>query len=76
MHKNSLRSAFRWKKLLALFVFYSMALCTWAQLSEGKPTTSVAVRREMSWQMAIKKKKMPQSFSKNNLIKRLDKNGR
>ena len=36
MHKNSLRSAFRWKKLLALFVFYSMALCTWAQLSEGK----------------------------------------
>lgn len=36
MHKNFLHSAFRWKKLLALFVFYSMALSTWAQLSEGK----------------------------------------
>ena len=36
MKKTTLRSAFRLRNLLALFAFFSMAVNTWAQLSEGK----------------------------------------
>ena len=36
MKKTTLRSAFRLRNLLALFAFFSMAVHTWAQLSEGK----------------------------------------